>query len=513
MTRVELFEVIRRGYFIDRKSKRALSREHGVHRRDVRRAVTCSVPPQRKQPERDAPVLGRHKAVIDGWLRDDVERPRKQRHTARRIWQRLVAERDCTAAESTVRRYVGRRKRELGLTAAEVYIEQEYQPGEEAQVDFGEADVVLAGVQITVQLLLVRCCFSGKTFVAAFHRATQQAFLQGLAEALSFLGGVFERMRFDNLSSAVRRVLRGRRRCETERFVAFRSHYLFESAFCRPGIEGAHEKGGVEGEVGRFRRQHLVPLPEHDDIDALNVYLHDCCDTDESRRVTGQSETVGERWAASRAKLRALPDEPFDTTVLLHPVVDQKSRAKVLRNFYSVPTRYARRRIEARVSANAVTLYADGKSIAVHARRFGVYEESLVLDHYLEWLRRKPGSMARSKVLGQARRAGAFPPCYERLCRELVTRYGDAEGTRQLVDVLLLLRDADEDAVTMAVELALAYGCIDGQAVAYLLRQLLAPARPDNEPLCDLGDLALYERREPDIAKYDRWLVRSSEVH
>jgi hypothetical protein len=160
MTRVELYEAIRRGYFIEEKSKRELAREYGVHRRDVRRAIASSTPPARKLAERASPVLGEHEAIIDQWLRDDQKVRPKQRHTARRIWQRLVGERGCTAAESTVRRYVGRRRRELGLNHRDVYVEQEHQAGDEAQVDFGEADVMIAGALVTVHILLVRCSYS-----------------------------------------------------------------------------------------------------------------------------------------------------------------------------------------------------------------------------------------------------------------------------------------------------------------------------------------------------------------
>jgi transposase len=251
MTRMELFEAIRRDHFVDQKSFRKIAQEHGVHRRDVRRAVRGEAPPTRKESERESPVLGPHEATIDRWLCEDQKRRRKQRHTAHRIWERLCAEKGFTGAESTVRRHVGRRRRELGLTVKEVYIEQDPQPGEEAQVDFGEADVFLGGVLTKVYLLLVRCCYSGRTEVMAFRRQTQQCFLEGLATALSRFGGVFEQLRFDNLAAAVKKILRGRMRKETDRFVALRSHYLFSSEFCRPGKEGAHEKGGVEGEVGR----------------------------------------------------------------------------------------------------------------------------------------------------------------------------------------------------------------------------------------------------------------------
>jgi len=515
MTKVERYEIIRREHFLEGKSKRKISREQQVHRRDVRQAITSPIPLERKQPERQSPILGPHKEVIDRWLKGDQQVRRKQRHTSRRIWERLQAEEGFTGAESTVRKYVGRRRRELGLNVKEVFIEQEHQPGREAQVDFGEADVKLDGVMVTVHLLLVRCCYSGKTFTMAFRRQTQQAFLEGLVRALSYFGGVFEWLRFDNLKAAVKKVLRGRNRKETNRFVELRSHYLFKSVFCRPGKEGAPEKGGVEGEVGRFRRRHLVPVPEFADMDELNADLQRRCDEDNDRTMERRRETVGERWRVVQPKLDQLPAEPFDTTEMANPRVDNKSRAQVYRNFYSVPTVYAGRKVEAEISANSVVFKSGGETIAIHARRKGPFEESLVLDHYLEWLKVKPGALAGSKVLGQARRSGAFPPCYEMLWEELQDRYGSAEGTRQLIDVLMLLRDAPAEGVTMAVELALSHGCIDGQAVAYLLRQVLAPERQESELFLDLGPLSVYERAEPDISQYDAWLgvPTKQEVH
>ena len=206
-----------------------------------------------------------------------------------------------------MREYVLRRRRELGDPVDEVYVPQVYEPGIEAEVDWGEAVVEIAGQRRTVCLFLMRACYSGASFVTAFERQTQQAFLEAHIEAFRFFGGTFALIRYDNLRSAVKQVLRGRRRVEQDRFVALRSHYLYESAFTRRGREGAHEKGGVEGEVGRFRRSHLVPVPRVASLAEPNALLEDGCFADLHRRIRGRAETVGEALRIEGRALRELP--------------------------------------------------------------------------------------------------------------------------------------------------------------------------------------------------------------
>ena len=252
-SRMELFEQIRRDRDREGLSIRALAERHGVHRRAVRQALASPVPVAKRSPRgRPAPKLGAYRGLIDGWLEGDREAPRKQRHTAKRIWSRLVDEHGAEVAETTVRDYVRQRKRAMGWPVGEVFVPQAHAPGVGAEVDWGEAQIELVGARTKVQLFLMRASFSGAAFCQASLVTTQQAFLELHVEAFEWFGGVFEEVRFDNLASAVKQVLRGRRRVETDRFVALRSHYLFESQFTTPGLQGAHEKGGVEGEVGRF---------------------------------------------------------------------------------------------------------------------------------------------------------------------------------------------------------------------------------------------------------------------
>ena len=187
------------------------------------------------------------------------------------------------------------------------------QPGAEAEVDWGEAIAVIAGVPTKVYLFLMRSCFSGACFVQAHVRENQQAFLEGHVAGLGFFDGVFGLVRYDNLGSAVAKVMKGRRRIESDRFVALRSHYLYESSFTRTGKEGAHEKGGVEGDVGRFRRTYLVPVPAVASLAELNDRIAAACITDLGRTIRGRRQTVGEALSHAVELLRGLPAERFDT--------------------------------------------------------------------------------------------------------------------------------------------------------------------------------------------------------
>src|SRR5215216_1725996 len=216
-SRVELFEQIRRDREREGLSIRELARRHGVHRRAVRQALAAPLPPPRKRPEgRPAPKLGAYRPLIDGWLIADREAPRKQRHTAKRIHQRLVDEHGAEVAETTVRDYVRRRRRELGL-AAEAFCPQVHDPGVTAEVDWGEAKVSLAGTLVTVGLFLMRSCFSGAAFVMAFQTQSQQAFFEGHVAAFEFFGGVFRTIRYEYVPRHIFGVLCPARLCGQER--------------------------------------------------------------------------------------------------------------------------------------------------------------------------------------------------------------------------------------------------------------------------------------------------------
>ena len=504
-SRVELFEQIRRDHDREGLSLHALARRHGVHRRTVRQALAAPLPPARKRPEgRAAPKLGGYRALIDSWLKADREAPRKQRHTARRVWERLREEHGVEVSERQVRRYVRERRRALGEAVDEVFVPLCHEPAAEAEVDWGEASVVIGGAPVKVHLFLMRACFSGGCFVQAFTRETQQAFLEAHVEAFEFFGGVFALVRYDNLRAAVTKVLKGRRRVESDRFVALRSHYLYESSFTRKGKEGAHEKGGVEGEVGRFRRAHLVPVPEVSTLGELNERLAAACVADLGRTIRGRRQTVSEALAQEVDLLRALPAERFDAAESASPRVDSKALVTVRQNQYSVPVSLAGLRVAARVGAREILIFHDGREVARHPRLHGRFQTTAQIDHYLELLAFKPGALARSLALAQERERGTWPACLDELWRGIEARVGTSEAARQMVDVLMLSRELGPARVELAVRGALAAGAHDGRAVGVLARRA---ERPAPAPLTDLDErLAQTARPEPDLSGYDQLL-------
>ena len=502
---MELFEQIRREYEHGTGSVLGVARKFGVHRRMVREALAGSIPAQRQRWERQRPRTGPVAAFIDEVLRADGQAPRKQRHTARRIYVRLRQEMpEHPIAESTVRQYVRERKKTLGLVAQETFVPQHYVYGREAQVDWYEAEADLDGERVKLEVFSMRSMASGAVFHRAYRRGTQQAFLEAHELAFQRFGGVFERLKYDNLASAVRKVLRGRQREETRRFVAFRSHWGYESIFCIPGKEGAHEKGGVEGEVGYFRRNHWVPIPEARDLADLNRQILAACQEDEGRRIDGHEEAIGAAMVLERSHLRPLAGDGFDLAEWKFPVVSKMGTVKVGTNRYSVPLPPGTT-ARTKVTSTTVEVWDGQRIVACHERCYERQREILDLEHYLDILGRKPGAMAGSKPLEQWRRSGKWPASYDRFWEGLVQRQGVQAGTREMIELLRQGQSRGYDRLRSAIEQALTLGCADPAAVRLFMADS-GDARRQAEPM-DVGMLVAFERPMPVMAEYDSLLV------
>ena len=436
--KVELLEQIRREYEFGVGTIKGVAHKLGVHRRTVRQALANAEPPEHMQVERERPVIGPLRPFIDAILEADRNAPRKQRPTAHRIYGRIRTELpEHKVAEVTVRLYVRERKRELGWSTRATCVPQSYAPGQEGQVDWYEAWAGLGGAPVVLQVFSMRSMVSGAAFHRAYHRATQQAFLEAHEQAFQYFQGVFHVLRYDNLTSAVKKILRGHRREETTRFIAFRSHWRFQRDSCTPAEP--HEKGGIEGEVGYFRRNHWVPLPQARDLDDLNLQLLAACREDERRLVAGHSQPVGALMIEKRAHLLPLAEQGFKLAELSFPRVDGLGCVRVRTNLYSVPAPPGKT-VEVRLYSTHVEVRDEGRCIARHERCYERHQQVLDLEHYLDVLERKPGALIGSKPLAAWRQRGLWPESYDQLLAQLIDRHGQPSGTRQMVQVLSLIK-------------------------------------------------------------------------
>lgn len=500
---MELCEQLRREYEFGVGTIRGVAQKFGVHRRSVREAAAQALPLPRKRPQRVRPKLAPAIPFIDAILDADRTAPRKQRHTARRIFHRLRAELPaCRVAESTVREYVRAQKHALGLLGRATCVPQSYAWGAEAQVDWYEAVARIGGERQTLQVFALRSMASGGAFHRAYTHATQQAFLEAHEAAFGYFGGVFHHLRYDNLPLAVKRIVRGREREQTTRFIAFRSHWRFAAEFCTPGA--GHEKGGVEGEAGYFRRNHWVPIPEAPDLAALNTQLLTACEADWHRTIAGRAQPIGALMQAEQPHLLPLAAEGFDLAEVSFPRVDGSGCVKVRTNAYSVPVRVGTQ-VEARVYPTQVEVWHAGQRVACHARCYSRQQQVLDLEHYLDVLAQKPGALAGATPLAQWRAQGRWPTSYDQLWTRLQQRQGRPAGTRAMIALLQLGRVHGEARLQACVAQALAWGCADPAAVRYLLTADTLAHQPP--VVVDVGPLAAYDRPQPSLHAYDQLLA------
>jgi transposase len=417
-----------------------------------------AVPPgyQRQQPIK-RPKLGPWQGAIDAILEDDKQRPAKQRHTAKRIFDRLREEHQFTGGYTIVKDYV---RSEL-LRSREMFIPLTHVPGE-AQADFGEALVVIAGVEQKAHYLAMDLPHSDDCFVAAFPAETTEAFLEGHVLAFAHFGAVPTRILYDNTKIAVARILGGEERQRTRAFSELQSYYLFADKFGRPAK--GNDKGKVEGIVGYSRRNFMVPIPRAGSWEELNAQLAERCRKRCERRLRGHKETISERFERDRAAMLPLPAAPYEACEKISARVSSLSLVRYRSNDYSVPTEYGHRQVWVKGYVHEVVIACASQVIARHARSYE--REDVVFDplHYLALLEQKTRALDQAAPLA----GWLLPECFAQLRRLLEARL-KKHGSREYVQVLRLMESFAVDEVTYAVEHALRLSTISFDAVRHLL--------------------------------------------
>lgn len=492
MLKVEQYERIRRQVKVEGKAIREVARELGHSRKTVRKALALSEPPgYRRTAPIKRPVVGAVEGIIDRWLEEDRKRPRKQRRTATRIWELLRKDYGFPGAVRSVRRYVKWRKR----ITSETYFPLSFGPGEEGQVDWGEAWVRISGVETKVYLFCMRLAMSGASFVRAYRDMKTENFLDGHVRAFGFFGGVPRRLAYDNLRSAVILVGPGQERKLTKDFLRLRSHYLFESRFCN--VESGNEKGHVENLV-KYAQQHFFsPVPDVAAWEDVNEHLARCCEEDLGRKATRTEETRGALLAKERAEMLPLPKTEFEACARISTLADKLSLVRFRGIDYSVPVAYAHRSCVVKGFAERVEVWCGQDLVATHARNHE--DEEPVLDwlHYIPLLERKPGGLANARAF----KGEPWGKDLERMHVELRYRYG-GEGTKKFIRVLLLFAKHPEDAVKKAVRECVECSAFSDEAVENLLswRPVRSVARLD---MSAWPELAAIERAPRPLSVYD----------
>ena len=455
---MELYSRVRRACHVEGMSIREAARVFGLHRDTVRKMLMFSLPPgYRRGRPASRPKLDPFAGVIDRILEEDETRPRKQRHTAKRILERLRDEHGFTGGYTIVKEYV----RERRLRMREMFVPLVHPPGH-AQADFGEALVEIAGVEQKGHFLAFDLPHSAACFVKAFPAETTEAFCDGHNAAFGFFGCVPQSVLYDNTKLAVARILGDGRRQRTRVFSELQSHYLFADRFGRPGK--GNDKGKVENLVGYVRRNFFVPVPRFASWEALNARLEELCRKRLADRLRGHDETIGERFERDRQALLTLPPAPYDACDKRATRVSSLSLVRYRNNDYSVPVAYGHREVLVRGYVHDVVISCGTEIIARHGRSYE--REDVILDplHYLRLIEQKVGALDQAAPLA----GWSLPEEFAVLRRLLEARLGRS-GRREYVQVLRLLETFESDDVHAGVRDALRLGAIGFDAVKHLV--------------------------------------------
>lgn len=464
---VDNYAAVRRFVFVEGHSRREAARVFGLSRETVLKMCRFSLPPgyTRTVPV-TKPKLGTLLPVIDTIMEGDRTGPVKQRHTAKRIFERLRDEHDFTGGYTVVKDYV----RLCRARGRETFVPLAHPPGH-GQVDFGEAVGVIGGVRQKIHFFCMDLPQSDACFVKAYPRETTEAFLDGHVSAFAFFGGVPLSLLYDNLKIAVAKICGDGKRERTRAFTELVSHYLFADRFGRPGK--GNDKGKVEGLVKYSRSNFMVPIPEAASFDDLNAMLAMRCRARQTERAGRHAETIGERLVADTAALRALPAVPLEPCEKRSGRVSSTALVRYRCNDYSVPTRYGFQEVMVKGFVDEVVILSAGKVVARHPRSYA--EGAFIADplHYLALIEMKSNALDQAAALQN----WDLPEVFQHLRHLLEARMGN-KGKREFIQVLRLLEAMSKEVVTYAVTEAIHLGAIGFDAV-----KLIALARTERRPV------------------------------
>ncbi|MFY9258011.1 MAG: IS21 family transposase [Dethiobacteria bacterium] len=483
---VDIYEKIRYLYEHEGQSQRAIARMLGVSRNTVKKYCKGNQVPWERQG-----VSGRHRYVIteeilkfikDCLSEDEEEDIKKQVHTAKRIYDRLVEKKHFTGGESTVREVVAALKEKQ----RKVFVPLSYDPGEAIQIDWGQAIVYLAGVKTKVNIFCMRECYSADIFCIVFYRQNEESFFEAHILGFDYFKGVPTRLIFDNAKVAVKEGF-GAHAVMRDRYKALAAHYAFQCDFCN--ISAGHEKGLVEGLVGWVRRNVFVPIPRVDTIDELNAEILRRCLQYRKHKIFGRDQLVGEMALASQARMTSLPKYRFDPSKTVTAKVDDYSTVRFDRNNYSVPVKYAGKEVSIKGYGNEVVIFYRNSEISRYLRCYEKGKTKYRLEHYLDLIESRPRSVFNAR------------PVKDNVSTKLLEIGQRLAGPKEMVKLLRLCVDYGEDKVLDAIGHIRTFELSVEQVRAYLI--------PVNDPLKIYPKLDIPVIK-PQFEKYDALVNRGA---
>jgi len=457
-TDMEQWAEIRRRVLSDEISKRAACAEYDIHWDTLQKILTHPEPPGYRLTKPRRSKLDPFLPIIHEILESDRTVHRKQRHTAKRIFERLRDEYGYEGGKTIVQDAVSAWKQQK----REVFLPLSHRPGE-AQVDFGFADVQLNGELTQVALFVMTLPYSDAIYIQAFPRECTESFLEGHVRAFEFLGGVPIRISYDNSKIAVAKIIGSRERKVTREFLRLKSHFLFEDHFCL--VRRANEKGHVERLLDFARRNFLVPVPRVESLETLNRQLEQRCREDLERQLRGKPAPKRELLAEEQQQfLRPLPQQTFEGRRVKQAKASSLALIRFDNNSYSVPTQYAYRQITIVATVDEVRLVFEDRLIARHRRHWGREEYFFDPVHYLALLERKPGGFDHARPLEN----WDLPVCFGILRRRLEAEFAGS-GTREFIKVLRLLEKHSLSTLKHAVRHGLEIGATGADAIRVIL--------------------------------------------